>query len=126
ADAVYTMIPPNNYFDQNLDLIEYYTRLGRNYVLAIQKSGVKRVVNLSTIGGHLKKGSGILRGAHDVQIIFDSLPTEVSITHMRPTSFFYNLYGYVDTIKNVGCIMANYGTETKIPWVSPLDIADAV
>ncbi len=126
ADAVYIMIPPNNYFDQNLDLIEYYRRLGNNYAQAIKQSGVKRVVNLSTIGGHLEKGSGILRGAHDVQIILDELPADVSITHMRPTSFFYNLYGYTDMIKNQGCIMANYGTETKIPWVSPLDIADAV
>ena len=126
ANVVYCMIPPNNYFDQNLDLIEYYRKLGNNYAQAIKQSGVKRVVNLSTIGGHLEKGSGILRGAHDVQIILDELPADVSITHMRPTSFFYNLYGYTDMIKNQGCIMANYGTETKIPWVSPLDIADAV
>ncbi len=126
ADAIYCMIPPNNYFDQNLDLVGYYRRLGNNYAQAISQSGVKRVVNLSTIGGHLEKGSGILRGAHDVQIILDELPEDISITHMRPTSFFYNLYGYTDMIKNQGCIMANYGTETKIPWVSPLDIADAV
>lgn len=126
ADAVYCMIPPNNYFDQNLDLISYYGRLGNNYAQAIKQSGVKRVVNLSTIGGHLEKGSGILRGAHDVQIILDKLPAHISIIHMRPTSFFYNLYGYADMIKNQGCIMANYGTETKIPWVSPFDIADAV
>lgn len=126
ADAVYCMIPPNNYFDQNLDLIEYYRTLGMNYAQAISKSGVKRVVNLSTIGGHLEKGSGILLGAHNVQNILNELPSDVSITHMRPTSFFYNLYGYADMIKNQGCIMANYGTETKIPWVSPQDIADAV
>lgn len=126
ADAVYCMIPPNNYFDQNLDLIEYYRTLGRNYAQAISQSGVRRVVNLSTIGGHLEKGSGILLGAHHVQNILNELPSDVAITHMRPTSFFYNLYGYADMIKNQGCIMANYGTETKIPWVSPLDIADAV
>jgi uncharacterized protein YbjT (DUF2867 family) len=24
ADAVYTMVPPNNYFDHNLDLLAYY------------------------------------------------------------------------------------------------------
>lgn len=126
ADAVYCMIPPNNYFDQNLDLEGYYTRLGNNYAQAIKQSGVKRIVNLSTIGGHLKKGSGILIGAHKVQIILDELPEDVAITHIRPTSFFYNLYAHANTIKNQGCIMANYGTETKIPWVSTLDIADAV
>ncbi len=30
ADAVYSMVPPNNYFDQNLDLLAYYGRLGNN------------------------------------------------------------------------------------------------
>lgn len=126
ADDVYCMIPPNNYFDQNLDLIGYYQRLGHNYAQAIRQSGVKRVVNLSTIGAHLEKGSGILIGAHHVQNILNELPADVAITHMRPTSFFYNLYGYADMIKNHGAIMTNYGTQTKIPWVSPYDIADAI
>jgi uncharacterized protein YbjT (DUF2867 family) len=126
ADAVYCMIPPNNYFDQNLDLIEYYKRLGNNYANAILHSGVKRIVNLSTIGAHLKAGSGILLGAHNVQNILNELPEDIAITHMRPTSFFYNLYGYLDMIKSHGAIMANYGTDAKIPWVSPFDIADAI
>ena len=126
ADAVYCMIPPNNYFDQNFDLIEYYGRLGTNYATAIKQSGVKRVINLSTFGAHLQKGSGILLGAHNVQNILNELPSDVSITHMRPTSFYYNLYGYLDMIKNQGAIITNYGTQTKIPWVSPLDIAAAV
>ncbi len=126
ADAVYCMVPPNNYFDHNLDLLAYYRRLGNNYSQAIQRSGVKRVVNLSTIGAHLKKGSGILIGAHDVQNILNELPSDVAITHMRPTSFYYNLYGYVDMIKTEGFIAANYGVGQKIPWVSPIDIAAAV
>ena len=66
ADAVYTMVPPNNYFDQSLDLLAYYKRLGSNYAQALSQSGVERVVNLSTIGAHLERGSGILIGAHNV------------------------------------------------------------
>jgi uncharacterized protein YbjT (DUF2867 family) len=126
ADAVYAMVPPNNYFDHSLDLTGYYARLGHNYASAIERSGVKRVVNLSTIGAHLEKGSGILIGAHKVQQILDGLPAEVSITHMRPTSFYYNLYGYVDMIRNGGVIMANYGAGDIVPWVAPADIAAAV
>ena len=126
ADAVYCMIPPNNYFDHNLDLIEYYKQLGTNYATAIKQSGVKRVINLSTIGAHLQKGSGILLGAHHVQNILNELPADVSVTHMRPTSFYYNLYSYLNMIKSQGAIFTNYGTQTKIPWVSPLDIAAAI
>jgi uncharacterized protein YbjT (DUF2867 family) len=126
VDAVYTMVPPGNYFDPSLDLFAYYVRLGKNYRQAIETAGVKRVVNLSTIGGHLAKGSGILVGAHHVQLILDELPVDVAITHMRPTSFFYNLYAYLEMIKSVGFIATNYGAEDMIPWVSPIDIAAAV
>jgi uncharacterized protein YbjT (DUF2867 family) len=102
ADAVYCMVPPNNYFDLNLDLLAYYRRLGNNYAQAIEQSGVKRVVNLSSIGAHLDKGSGILLGAHDVEQILNKLSSDVAITHLRPTSFYYNLLGYIDMIKAAG------------------------
>ena len=126
ADAVYCMVPPNNYFDQSLDLLAYYRRLGQNYSQAIRQSGVKRVVNLSSIGAHLEKGNGILLGAHDVEQTLNQLPSEVAITHMRPTSFFYNLYGYAAMIKSEGFIAANYGEADIVPWVSPKDIAAAI
>ncbi len=126
TDAVYCMVPPNNYFDLNLDLLAYYRRLGNNYATAIEQSGVKRVVNLSSIGAHLEQGSGILLGAHDVEQILNELSSDIAITHLRPTSFYYNLFGYVDTIKAVGSIVANYGADDKIPWVSPIDIAAVI
>ncbi|MBO9633289.1 MAG: NAD(P)H-binding protein [Chitinophagaceae bacterium] len=123
ADAVYTMVPPNNYMDQSLDLLAYYMELGRNYARAIAGAGVKRVVNLSSIGAHLESGSGIIEGAHNVEKLLNQLPMDVVITHLRPTSFYYNLYGYVPMIKKTGMIMANYGEEDVIPWVAPQDIA---
>jgi uncharacterized protein YbjT (DUF2867 family) len=134
ADAVYCMVPPNNYFDLNLDLLAYYRRLGNNYATAIEQSGIKRVVNLSSIGAHLEQGSGILLGAHDVEKILNKLSSDVAITHLRPTSFYYNLFGYVETIKVVGfsrgeaspTIAANYGADDQIPWVSPIDIAAVI
>lgn len=126
ADAVYTMVPPNDYFDHSLDLIAYYRRIGNNYAQAIQQSGVKHVVNLSTFGAHLEKGSGILFGAHNVEKILNELSSDVAITHIRPTSFYYNLYAYVDMIKSQGFIATNYGADKIIPWVSPIDIAAAI
>ncbi|MBL4561581.1 MAG: NmrA family NAD(P)-binding protein [Labilibaculum sp.] len=126
ADAVYCMIPPNNYFDQNLDLQAYYCRLGHNYAQSIEQAGVKHVVNLSSIGAHMEKGNGILLGAHDVEGILNELPLTTTITHIRPSSFYYNLYAYADMIKEMGYIAANYGDEDIVPWVSPQDIANAV
>jgi uncharacterized protein YbjT (DUF2867 family) len=125
ADAVYCMIPPNNYFDQNLDLLAYYHRIANNYAQAVQQSGVKRVVYLSSVGAHLEKGSGLIIGHYKGEGIMNNL-SDVGITFMRPVAFYYNLYGYVEMIKNQGIIAANYGADDKDVWVSPIDIAAAI
>ncbi|TGL33768.1 NAD-dependent epimerase/dehydratase family protein [Leptospira koniambonensis] len=125
VDAVYCMIPPNDYFDHELDLISFYKEIGTNYAQAIQKSGVKRVVHLSSIGAHLEKNSGIIVGHHFVENILKEL-SGVGLTHMRPTAFYYNLYGFLARIKKEGRIASNYGGEDRVPWVSPIDIAQAV
>ncbi|HUX61193.1 MAG TPA: NmrA family NAD(P)-binding protein, partial [Ignavibacteriaceae bacterium] len=126
ADAVYCMIPPDNYFDQNLDIMEYTKKAGENYKQAIEKSGIKRMVFLSSIGAHTDKGNGLLAFYFVVENILNGLPNDVAITFMRPVGFYYNLYAFVNTIKTQGVIASNYGGDVKKPWVSPIDIAAAV
>ncbi len=123
ADAVYCMIPPSNYRDQNLDLTAHVSKIADNYVQAIEQSGVKRVVFLSSIGAHLAEGNGIIQVYHVVENLLNKL-SDVAITYMRPTSFYYNLLGYIGMVTQ-GFIAANYG-ENKIVWVSPKDIAAAI
>ena len=125
ADAVYCMIPRANYFDPNLDLDAFTRTIGNNYAEAIQKSGVKRVVFLSSIGAHLEQNSGIIQRYNEIETVLKKLQ-DVSITFMRPTSFFYNLLAYISVIKSQGIIAANYGADRMIPWVSPNDIATAI
>jgi len=124
ADAVYCMIPPTNYFNQDLDLPGYTRQVARSYAQAISHAGVKRVVLLSSIGAHLDQGNGIIQVYHEVEaIIRDAATAAFSI--MRPTSFYYNLLAYIPAIRNAGAIAVNYGDE-KIIWVSPKDIGAAV
>lgn len=125
AAAVYCMIPRANYFDPNLDLDVFTSKIGNNYAHAIQKSGVKRVVFLSSIGAHLKQNSGIIQRYNEIETVLKKLE-DVSITFIRPTSFFYNLLAYIPMIQSQGIIAANYGADKMIPWVSPNDIAAAI
>lgn len=122
ADAVYVMTPPN--YSKTEDPRAYYRDMGIQYAKAIQASGVKRVVHLSTMGAHLDKGTGLLLGAHDVERVLGQLPG-ISLTSLRPGYFYYNLYNYVPMIKAAGFIQANYGGDDKIVLVSPTDIAAA-
>ena len=125
ADAVYSMTPPNDYFNHNLDLMAFYRNVANSYSEAIRNSGVQRLVHLSSIGADLDQGTGIILGHHAGEAILDQLP-DVAITFMRPAAFYYNLYGFLGTIKKQGFIAANYGAADRIVWVSPLDIAAAV
>ncbi len=126
ADAVYTMIPPGNYNDQNLDIPKQVHQIISNYKQAIEKSGVKRIIQLSSIGAHTDKGNGILSVYYQMESMLRAMPSDIAITFMRPVGFYYNLYGFVNTIKTQGVIASNYGGDNKKPWVSPIDIAAAV
>ena len=128
ADIVYVMEThgASSFFDPNLDLMAVISKIGQNYKQAIQQSGVKRVVHLSSIGAHTDKGNGILAFHYNVENILKQLPDDVSIKFMRPVGFYYNMFAFIPTIKTQGAIVSNYGGDVKNPWVSPLDIAAVI
>jgi uncharacterized protein YbjT (DUF2867 family) len=126
ADAVYLMEPPGNFFDPNFDVHEHVERLAHNFAQAVQQSGVRRVVHLSSIGAHTDKGNGLLAFHYNVEQILNKLPADVAIAFMRPVGFYYNLLSFVPVIKSQGAIVTNYGGDDKEPWVAPVDIATAI
>ncbi len=128
ADVVYAMetLGTGFFFNQNLDIMAAINKIGNNYKQAIQQSGVRRVVHLSSIGAHTDKSNGILAFHYNVENILRQLPTDVSIKFMRPVGFYYNLLAFIPTIKTQGAIISNYGGDEKEPWVSPLDIAAVI
>ncbi|MEI3800671.1 MULTISPECIES: NmrA family NAD(P)-binding protein [unclassified Chitinophaga] len=129
ADVVYlmeTLDAAGGFFDPNVDFIAIISRIGHNYKQAIQQSGVKQVVHLSSVGAHMGTGNGILIFHHNVENILKQLPDDVSIKFMRPVGFYTNLFSSIRTIKTQGAIVQNYGGDNKEPWVSPLDIAAVI
>ncbi|WP_375434844.1 NAD(P)H-binding protein [uncultured Hymenobacter sp.] len=121
ADAVYCMVPPNMAAP---DVLAHYRTIGHSYAQAIQQAGVRRVVHLSSWGADLDQGTGFILGSHQVEGILNALP-DVALTHLRPGSFYYNLYGFVGMIKVQGIIGSNYGGEDVIVLSAPTDIAAA-
>lgn len=128
ADIVYVMetAGAGSFFNPDFDLMAAITNIGRNYKQAIQQSGVKRVVHLSSIGAHTDKDNGLLAFHYHVENILRELPEDVSIKFMRPVGFYYNMFAFIPTIKAQGAIISNYGGNDKEPWVSPLDIAAVI
>ena len=128
ADIVYSILTNDisSFFDPNTDFIALMNKIGNNYKQAIENSGVKRLVHLSSIGAHTDQGNGILRFHYNVENILKQLPDDVSIKFMRPVGFFTNLFRSLQTIKTNSAFVFNYGGDKKEPWVSPLDIAAVI
>lgn len=128
ADAVFLVeaIAMSSMFDANFDIVKAYTDIASNYKQAVENSGIKNVVHLSSIGAHTTKGNGLMRMHYYSEQILNELSDAVSITFMRPVGFYANLYRSMDTIKTQGAIISNYGGDKAEPWVSPNDIASAV
>lgn len=122
ADAVYCMVPPNY---AHPDQLGYYESIGNVYDQAIRRSGVKRVVNLSSYGAHLPSGTGFISGSYQIEQMLNAIPG-IALTHFRPSYFYYNLLSFISMIKTAGFIGAVYGGEDKLTMVSPKDIAAAL
>ncbi len=121
ADAVYTMVPPNfaatNYRN-------YVGDSGKVYAEAIKKAGIKRIVNLSSIGADIDGGTGPISGVHDAEIELNKLEG-VAIKHIRAGFFYTNFYNNIPMI-NQGFLGSNYGTQTRLVMTHPRDIADII
>jgi hypothetical protein len=150
ADVVYCMekVDPNLMRDPGFtltDLINAINQIVNNYKQAILKSGVKKVIHLSSIGAHTNKGTGTLVFHYIAENFFNTLPEDVAIKFMRPGGFYANLNGNINLVKGKGfmgslltlsnygllglmsgkrgVMLSNHGGDKKSPWVSPLDIA---
>ncbi|HTJ51383.1 MAG TPA: NAD(P)H-binding protein [Cyclobacteriaceae bacterium] len=119
ADAVYTMIPPNFVVTE---WKKYIGDSGKKYAEAIKASGVKYVVNLSSVGAHMPVGCGPVSGLYLAEQALNTL-TDVNIKHLRPAYFYHNLYSNIGLIKGHGIIGGNYGAGTKLLVTHPNDIA---
>lgn len=129
ADIVYLMEAwegIGSLFDRNMDFVAAFEQIGHTYRKAVERSGVSRIVHLSSIGAHTDEGIGSLRLHHTVETILNQLPATVAIKFIRPVGFYTNLYRYMESIKSSGAIIQSYGGDRKEPWVSPLDIAAAI
>jgi uncharacterized protein YbjT (DUF2867 family) len=119
ADAVYTMIPPN-WTASNWK--QHIAGIGKNYATAIQASGVKKVVNLSSMGAHMAEGCGPVSGLFFAEAALNAL-AGVDVLHLRPAYFYYNLLSNIGMIKHAGIIGGNYGEGTRFSMTDPTDIA---
>lgn len=103
ADMVYLMEAwegIGSIFDKDIDFLKEFKKIAANYVQAIQNSGVKNIIHLSSVGAHSEQGTGSLLVHHNVENILRTLPESFSIKFLRPVGFFSNIYRWMPMIKS--------------------------
>ena len=120
AEAVFAMIPPN-YTVPNFRA--YQDVVGISITTAIGTAGVTHVVNLSSQGADLSRGTGPILGLHDQEIRLDAL-RGVQVLHLRPTYFMENLLANVPLIHEHGFAGSAVRGDLKFAMIGTADIAE--
>lgn len=120
ADAVFLMIPPR--FDA-VDTRGYMRSVANAYFAAISRSGVRYVVNLSSIGAHIPGGPGPTGTNFFIEERLNAL-SGVDILHLRPGLFYTNFYGSIPVIRHQRVLGNNFDAATPMLMTDPRDIAE--
>lgn len=121
AKAVYTMIPPILYAE---NLREYQKKLSDNIAVALEEGGIKYAVNLSSLGAHLSKGTGILLGSYDHEQRLNRIEN-INLVHLRPAYFMENFLGSIGRIKSENIFGSSLREDIPLAIVATQDIAEA-
>ncbi len=119
ATAAYIMIPPA---PQAADFPAYQAEATENIAQAIQASGLKNAVTLSSIGAHLASGAGVVQGLHHMENRLNQIPG-LNVLHLRPTYFLENTLGQVGAVKMLGMMASPLHGDFKMPMIATQDIA---
>lgn len=122
AAGVYTMIPPH--YDAP-DMRAAQTAFGTAIAEALGRAGVRRVVNLSSIGADLPAGTGPITGLHEQERRLDALPG-LDLLQLRPGYFMENHLHAAAAIAALGVYPSLERSDVAVPMVATRDIATVV
>jgi len=118
ADAVFSFIPPALLAE---DYGIFQDTVGTAIREAVQESGVRRVLNLSSIGAEISEGTGPIKGLHRHERRLNSLPG-VRVLHLRPSYFMENLLLSIPLIKRLGVFGTPLRGDVPIAMVATADV----
>jgi len=118
AEALFWVTPPDF---TSADYRGFQKRVGCAAAEAIRVNRIRRIVNLSSVGAHLRSGGGPINGLHDVEQCLDHVAT--NIIHLRPGYFFENYLLQLQNIVSEGEIYLPVSGSRRVPMIATQDIA---
>jgi uncharacterized protein YbjT (DUF2867 family) len=107
------------------DMAAAQDQLGAAIAGAVASAGVKRIVNLSSIGAHLPVGSGPIVGLHRQEQRLNAMD-DIEVLHLRPGYFFENHLAAIEMIRTMGLYADMTAPDVPLPMVATADIAQVV
>jgi uncharacterized protein YbjT (DUF2867 family) len=121
AKAVYAMIPPDV---SSPDVLAHYRRAGDALAAAIEKSGIKYAVVLSSVGADKPDKTGPVVGLHYLEKKLDAIGG-LNALYLRPAGFMENLLFQVGVIKAFDTMAGPVKGDLQVPMIAARDIGDA-
>jgi uncharacterized protein YbjT (DUF2867 family) len=120
ADSAYIMIPPN---PASKDPLGYADRVSDAIFAAIQKSGVKNVVVLSSVGAELPSGTGPVATLYNLEQKLNQI-AQANILFLRAAYFMENTLPQANAIRSMGNAAGPLRPDLSIPMIATRDIGN--
>lgn len=121
AEGVYSLTPPNVTSDQYR---AYQDKVTDAVATAIEATGVKYVVTLSSIGADKAEKTGPVVGLHYMESRFADI-AEINVMHLRAGYFMENTLPQANIIKEFGMMAGPVRADLPLPMVATKDIGVA-
>ncbi len=119
ADAAFLLIPPNM---TTPDFLAYGDEVGESVATAVRDSGLKQVVNLSSVGAEEEDGRGPVRTLYRQEARLNAIDG-LSVVHLRPGYFMENQLSSVGMIHGMGILGSSMRADVAVPMIDTRDIA---
>lgn len=119
ADSAFVLLP-DNVKAENTRI--YQREVTSRLIEAIEKSGIKYIVNMSSIGSHMHEGNGIMAGTGEQEVRLNQLK-DVNVLHIRSAYFMENFLRTITLVKKMGFNGTVADGDHAIPMVATKDVA---
>jgi uncharacterized protein YbjT (DUF2867 family) len=119
ADSAFVLLPDNAKAENTR---AYQRQVTGRLIEAIETSGIKSIVNMSSVGSHLHEGNGMMAGTGEQEVRLNQLK-DVNVLHIRSAYFMENFLRTIGVVKKMGVNGTAADGDTAIPMVATKDVA---
>jgi uncharacterized protein YbjT (DUF2867 family) len=119
ADSAFIILPDNVKAENTR---AYQRQVTGKLIEAIQKSGIKYIVNMSSVGSHMHEGNGMMGGTAEQEVRLNLL-NDVNVLHLRSAYFMENFLRTIGIVKKMEINGTAADGDCSIPMAATKDVA---